>query len=154
MTGKHSARSSDSPPPDRQIHPICCTSDGPKTGPRDRSRIRRQIVGNSGLCKPGGSKADVPKNRNLRRNFEPRNQIRKCNINNLVVGCAGSPLRTRLHANSLFAGKKQGISAKIGGFWPTDVEKARGSSSVLAVKFPKRKNREFFRSQQGISGKY
>jgi hypothetical protein len=52
---------------------------------------------------------DVAKGRYLRWNFEPRKQRINCNINNLVAGCAGSPVRTRLHnASSLFAGK-QGI---------------------------------------------
>jgi 5'-3' exonuclease len=39
-----------------QTYPICCASDDPKTGPRNRSRFRRQIVGNSGLCKPAARK--------------------------------------------------------------------------------------------------
>ena len=60
---------------------------------------------------------DGAKGRYLRRNFELKKRFICSYIDNLVAGCAGSFVRTRLRRSySLFPGKEEGMSAKIGVF--------------------------------------
>jgi hypothetical protein len=65
MTGAGSARSSDFPPPNpAKVSPICCTSDGPKTGPRDPRCFQRETCGapwslHAGRSKRGGTHAHL-----------------------------------------------------------------------------------------------
>ena len=91
MTGTHSAKSSDSPPP----NPAKFTRYAAHLTGRKRARETIRVFGarlsGTVVSVSRGSKADAAKARYSRRNFEPHKQIINCNINNLVAGCAGSP---------------------------------------------------------------
>ena len=89
---------------------------------------------------------NAAKGRYSRRNFEPQEREICSYINSLLAGCAGSRARTRLR--TLFPclpGKNREFQQKSGLLGDGCRENSQ-EFSVLVVKFPTRRIREFFRS--------
>jgi hypothetical protein len=69
------------------------------------------------------------------------------------IGCAGSLVRTSLQSRfSLFAGKKQGISAKIGVFGRR-ASRQTAITRCVSGRIPCAQEQGIFSSEQGISGR-